>query len=69
MTNRVTNTQPAIAGPEPLLERPRARPYRWRWPSEEAAGGRSRLDRVLLASVPWLAVLIGALVWRVLGPG
>ncbi len=69
MRDRVTNTRPDIAGPEPPLQRLRARTYRWRWPFEEAAGGRSRRERVLVASVPWLVVLIGVLVWRALGRG
>lgn len=61
MRDQVTNAEPAIADPELPLQRPRARSYRWRWPFEEAAGGRSRLDKVLVASVPWLVVLIAVL--------
>ncbi len=58
-----------VPTPNLPLQRPRARAYRWRWLSEEATGSRSRLERVLVASAPWLAVSIGVLVWLALGRG
>lgn len=69
MRDHVMNTRPDSAGAEPPLPRHRVRAYRWRWPFEEAAGDRSRLKKVLVASVPWLVVLIGVLVWRALSRG
>ncbi len=62
-------TRSDTVGLKPPLQRPRARPYSWRWPFDEAAAGRPRLERVLTASAPWLAAVFGVLVWLALGRG
>jgi hypothetical protein len=47
----------------------RAPAYRWRWPFDEAEAPGSRRERILVASLPWLVLLIGLVVWGVLGRG
>jgi hypothetical protein len=43
--------------------------YRWRWPFDEAEARGARRERILVASLPWLVLLIGLVVWGVLGRG
>lgn len=68
MSDQITNTQQDRTGSEPPVQRPRVLPYHWRWPVEEPTRS-TRLKGILIASVPWVIVLIGMIVLRALRRG